>query len=815
MYNIAVIENETELQRYGHANVIRNLTQALKSVSKEAKYYKLFSFTSANINDLFFSGVELFLYDSIFISTNACSDATVYAALQNNADSIIKFIESGRGIYVGYQKKLNERLDGITSVDAFETLVNDTRNNGPFSFLPESYRFRLIEEYNLEEDGKFRRKDSWEGDVQIEDRNRFDVVLAYPNNIYHNDILKRCKNNDFQYHIYKSSIYPVLKGSYETLLFDNSPDDKRKRILLARSISKKNERIIASSMALDWENHGDLLVNIIEYITKGVPKHAFILSDKDEKNSDFNYLVNSAIISKTPCAVYNDVANISAVMQSIHDVYFFSPSISETEVTTFWGKLKKEKGKKKVYHLLSHATDDDELVLKQYSNSSSLENIKLRAATWLDEYYALSQKGNWDGFWVTYDVLMMMKRSSLEYESYLERIYEEMIKHCKRSPGYDELIGCTIGMLELLYEFWPDKVKQIKETQQWIFDKIFNNDDSGNGNSIKMPISDYEKESFLLTFYKLSKSNLSSEIPRINLNTDRFVTLIEHIYNNLILPQSEGINCTEIELCRHLQFCVFFDKPYDKILDSIIKKRDSDGKWIGVGRTSGVIIYLLSVLSKETILNKNLNKKLEESINYILSQLNQISGNWNALVLDTARAIHALTLYDEMFSLTTKDFFETVQREAIITGYNNTISNAFNLSTELQRRIFLVEQKERDECNKLAESQAQLKKIEDENHMLSEKAAEDRKIYERRWRIVTAISLFSSLIVVCLIIFICIDLKQGLRLVSQVGSLIGLTVSLVLSFVVEEILHRHLFPESRKNKRKHKNNPKKGDIDHD
>lgn len=215
MYKIAVIENETELQRYGHANVLRNLTKSISQYSAESKYYKFYSYTSANINQLLPIDGSLPVFDAIFISTNACSDDVVYNYLVNYSDLIIRFIENGGGVYVGYQKKLNETLSNIHTVDEFQDLVSNTSKTSPFVFLPKGYRYRLLEEYALiESEDKssitFRTKDSWEGDIFVDDKSRMDIVLLYPNEIVNsNNILKRCRNNEFSNHLYKSSIYAV------------------------------------------------------------------------------------------------------------------------------------------------------------------------------------------------------------------------------------------------------------------------------------------------------------------------------------------------------------------------------------------------------------------------------------------------------------------------------------------------------------------------------------------------------------------------------------------------------------------------------
>lgn len=842
MYRIAVIENETELQKYGHTNVLRNLSKCLSA--QECKYYKFNSFTSANIWELFLNGNNILTYDAVFLSTNACNDTVVYKCLKENKDLIIEFIENGGGIYVGYQKNLNEVIEQNSTLDDYYSKINQTETQNSFSFLPESYQFRLIEEYKFDKqipetsltdlreneneklNIKIKTKSSSEGEIKIDDTNRKDIILQYPETITNqNEILKKCRSNAFQNHLYKSSIFPTLRGSYVALLFDNDPiypdevvNEKikkvfpyRKRILLARAVSKKNEKIVVSSMAIDWENHKNLLRNILEYITKGVPKHAFIKSEEDVNNSEFNYLVNSAIISKISCAVYNSSDKISAEMRLIHDVYFFSPSIDEKEVDSYWSKLKILKAKKKVYHLLSNKNENSELVLKQYSNSSSLDNIKINVLSWLDNYYAQHQKKYWDGFWVTYDTLMMMYVSSLDYKPYLDGIYYEISKHRQDGSSYDKLIGCTIGMLKLYYYFWPEKTNEISNITNWILQKIFQQSDLPQIEY--MPISYYEKESFLITFYELSRmTNCNQQIDSSIFNTKEYKKLIEEVYNNFIFNYNDQ-DCTEIDLCRHIQFCVYFEKPFDGLLGSLMSKRDIDGKWVGVGRTSGVIVHLLEVLNKEQIIEKNLNKKLEETINYILDEYDLVNCNWNNLVLDSVRSIGALSLYDSLFSLSKKDFFESVKNEAEQIGYNNIIESSFKLSSSLQKRIFSLEQKCLNLNNKielLEKENIELNNncssltLKNENEL--KKYNFDRNKFEKIWRLLTGLSLFLGLITVGLVIFIVIDMQSGAALFTQVGSVIGLAISLFISFIAEEFLHRKIFSGENKRKKKGKKN---------
>ncbi len=50
-------------------------------------------------------------YDALFVSTNAASDEKTRAALDQNEQQIETFLRSGKGLYLGYQKKMSVEDD--------------------------------------------------------------------------------------------------------------------------------------------------------------------------------------------------------------------------------------------------------------------------------------------------------------------------------------------------------------------------------------------------------------------------------------------------------------------------------------------------------------------------------------------------------------------------------------------------------------------------------------------------------------------------------------------------------------------------------
>jgi hypothetical protein len=100
MYKVAVIQNESEMQRTGYANVIAKL----RNINRFKEKYEFDLYTVVNLRDLFERGLNhLCRYDSLIITTNAASDKIAYKILVDNKETIEKFIQKGKGIFIASQ----------------------------------------------------------------------------------------------------------------------------------------------------------------------------------------------------------------------------------------------------------------------------------------------------------------------------------------------------------------------------------------------------------------------------------------------------------------------------------------------------------------------------------------------------------------------------------------------------------------------------------------------------------------------------------------------------------------------------------------
>lgn len=813
MIRVAVIENESELQRYGYANVVEKLRDALKE-SKDN--YLFYSFTSANIHRLFSDTEDgLMSFDGLFISTNSFSDLDVLNVIRKEKKQILAFVESGKGIYVGYQKKLN--IETKYYYPGQEENLKKAIEKNTIDFLPDGYQYHMPEAYvETEEvveqaDGsrktqrKLKAKDSKQGEIETS-KNYDDILFKYPAKIRLNDIRECCKKNDFNEHIFKSYLQFNKIGSYNMLL-QSTPTSNGLDFypLLARAIPQNNERIVVSTVILDWENHKDLLRNIVVYITRGNPTIAFV-QNGEESNKEFEFLVNSTKMSKLGCHVY-EYSKFTADKKSLHNIFCFSPSITREQVKDIWDTVKNERRSIKIYHLSEDSTSK-ELVMMHYSNNGLLESIVNKSRLWFKKEYERIGSGLWGGFWNTYDILLMMRRIGENTNQYRERIRNAIRPRQNTiNKSYDNVFGCTLGMIAIFLLFYEDNEQDLQDITDVILPWIYSN---LNNKSV------YEKLSYWLTFKDLSTITpapveCSQKIINDVLSSEAFAEIQDFLRNTVT---SVPVNLlSEIELCRWIKFLQLSgmgdEQPElrKQFTDALWEQRDIDGKWVNVSRTGYVLISLLTAFSKEALIDLKINDEIETSVNFLIDSYNENEGAWaeGSMSKDigsmsssaTARAIHAIGLFNSMFPFTTKDFINVLKNDVTVANSSAVIDSALTSLTkvsadysEQQKRVSQLQVELADEQAKLQQAQEQIQKDAEASKKNLAKAKRKHKKF--RNTIILVITALAVIVIEQFVIMVRSDLIKDFW--AWLFTLITTVVSFGVSLLLKGIIEKRLYP---------------------
>lgn len=646
MYRIAVIQNEVEMQHSGYVDSVPKY----RKQDFDLPEHVFNRFSSVNIGELFIEGENYLLdYDCVIIGTNATSDGDVYSILcdENNKLMLEKFIAMGKGLLICSQKKLQEASDA----DGSEYKARKTY------FLPEPYEYKVV--------SRPPKEGSDQGDVTVfnQEPNGIQKFLcSFPQVIDNKTILEHCTKNDFQKHFYRDYIIPLNDSSYFPVLLDEC-GTVRNILMVARP--RKKEKIVISTMALDWAGHYELIENILYYLIIGIPTVAFV-DKKEQSAQDFQFLMSEAELSNISYFTYLSITEvINSNLCKYHTLYVFSPSYSENEVSEFWERHVKEKsGYIKLFY---YKYINNELVLVNFSYFSYIDAQKHEVETWLKSEYSDGLWGN--SFWKTYDALFALYRMGEDISPYLRGAFSKIEKHY-RNGSYDGVLAPTCGLFELealimqdenLRKEVPKVEEYLKETQNWLVGR-YNETSSYNK---KFIIRSFHNAGFFDSFIA-SKSNFENEL--FEVATDGSVQ-----------------DKLEIDLCLDAEVCLVYLKTYrerkemkiriNECIDSILSTQMQNGRWDNnLGKTARLLVFFISHQSQNEFNRKQ--KEISEAISRgIIALRNTYQGNnWENNVVTTANAITAIVSHDQIAAYKSKDFLNQVNKEAkLADSYNSLI----------------------------------------------------------------------------------------------------------------------------------------------
>lgn len=649
MFRIAVIQNEVEMQHSGYVDSVPKY----RKQDFDLKEHVFNRFSSVNIRNLFIEGEDYLLdYDCLIIGTNATSDGDVYKVLceDNNKLLLSQYIVLGKGLLICSQKKLR----------------NDNENKDEFNvrrtfFLPEPYEYKVI--------SRPKEESSADGSVIVynqEANNIQKFICTYPRIINNEKIDECCKHNDFQQHYYRDYIKPINDSAYFPILFDNR-EPVRNTLMVA--CPQKNEKIVISTMALDWAGHYELIENILYYLIVGIPSVAFV-NKLNLNDNDFNFLISEADLSRISYISYPSIEeSLRSPLKKYHTLFVLSPNFSEEEVANFWEEnIKTQNNYIKLFY---YKHINKELVLVNFSYYSYIDTQKHEVETWLKSKY---QGGMWDNsFWKTYDALFALHNMGISISCYLKSVFQEINKHYKKG-SYDGVLAPTCGLLELeslimKNEAYYVEIEEIEnyynETKRWLINKY-------------KETSNYNKKFIIRSFYNANQLSDLSDV------FDDFKNELQNI-----ALDDNNTDKLEIDLCLDIEVCLIYINTFEDKKDignkiktctsSILDNQMQNGRWDNnLGKTARLLVFLLKNQKHREL--KKLDTDLKRSINLGIIALRNAyeKNNWENNIVTTSNAITAIVAYDKTASYKSKDFLNQVNKEAKLADSYNSLLLALN-----------------------------------------------------------------------------------------------------------------------------------------
>lgn len=784
MYRVAVIQNGIEMQHSGYVDSIP-MYKKFGCIGREKAEFTRFS--GVNIRDLFAQGDKYLLdYDALILGTNATSDDDVYNVLRENNNKIIlhKFIEIGKGLLICSQKKYQPRETHIDvpeyklSIDAknddflrilentgkgnlycqLEKIIKSEESKQRISgFMPTRYEY-IIDERKTGEGS------NQEGATLVpEDRCTLSqkCLISLPN-VITNDLIKRhCCNNPFQTHYYRDIIFPIYNSAYQPLIIDQKGDITRNLLMVA--VPQNKERIVISTMAMDWAKHEELLENIIYYLTRGVPHVAFVHKNNYD-NSEMKILTLEAELSKVGNIEYRTIDEFLKNIQW-HSLVIFSPGYSEEEVSKVWQKIKKVNLFTKAYH---YRTVGEELVLEKYSSNTYIEQQKMDVLAWLN-----SKRGKrlWDNsLWKTYDVAKLLNTIDKEKSpAILNQIVEAIIQkddknksHYRVDGSYDGVLAPTCGMLEILY--WANDNIHYSVTRDYLLERYEESKDVHN------------KMFILRSLWHCNDMICQKYIDDVILNTsisltdmiDLDVCLNAEIAIILYEYSKEGKNINKQWL--------------EKSLNELCRRQSQNGKWDNLSNTAIILVFLLQYKEiyekilfdqshSETL--KMLNSCIDRGITAVKSAYSVSNFNWENNIVTTANSLLALFLYDENSEYKSKDFLKHFIDDSISASNYNALNIALNT---LDKTI--------DDVNKLAND------LYVKNELIKE-YEENNKTVEKRLYFVSSLSGFGVFGLLSVFFWLYLKYAEVLKdILGEVFMWIPIAIGMIITPIVMSFIKK-------------------------
>lgn len=776
MYRIAVIQNEVEMQHSGYVDAVY---KSREEDWKNKKDYKLYRFSSVNISQLFRIGENYLLdFDCLIIGTNATSDDDVYKVLreQENKKLLADYISKGKGLLVCSQKKLKE----VERKDDDEPKKVETFRHT--AFLPSEYEYMVCSRPKEHKDslGNIVPEDSSIGKITFykaggdNQLNAIqEIIRTYPTVITDDMVEKHCIENGFQKHFYRDYIKPNNDSDYLPILVDNITEESNSRNLLMVYLPRKKERIVISTMALDWAGHFELLENIMNYLLLGIPPVA-IIKKQGNNNSEFNALIEEVKLNNLSHTEYQSLSELKKnKLKLYHSVYVFSSDYTEKEVLDYWDELglkKKEVGNNR-FKFLYFKKIGSTFVLEYLSSFGYFDSQKDAVCTWLKNRY---NEGFWDGsFWKTHDVLFTLHNIQEPITPYLKDVFEKIYCKHDKDGSYDGVLAPTCGLLELqsLLNKVPDYRKEVpdieekfKKTKDWLIKKFvsllkIDNFDYKNA-------SDYNKKFIIRSFDSIGCYNELQEVEGFSSD-----------YINSLISQSVDSDNSEIDLCLDIEVClIYFREKYNNRINNIefqkiskriekLLNRQSNGKWDdNLGKTARITVFLQELKEKidrlslstdddekeKEIKNERISNAISEGI--IALKRSYRKNNWENNVVTTAKAITALKNgTDDSFAL--QDSVRLITQETTTIESNDSLKLCLATIDRLNKAYGDEKEQKNQISSEYKAAKDEIGSLKTEKSELENELSEKKKTMNFKFAVQWSIIVFLAFMFVCLVFY--------------------------------------------------------------
>lgn len=647
MYRVAVLVNENELSHSAFADTVALCKRPGKLGPQKARSYSFTTFDRYNIGRLLDRGSHdaLDRFDAVIVATNATNNPEVLATLRALKPEIDSFLARGAGLLVLGQKKL--------------------ANQPATGFMPARLEYALKNRPEAS---------SAEGQVSITDPE--ERVVSYPNSINNQLLEYRCSHNNFAEHRYRSTIEPVHASQYVAVVADlhtMPPVSKmlpygNGRPLVLRS-SDPRDRVVVSSMVLDWAGHEELVENLLTFIAEGAEQVAVVRAPSSGPDRLMTGYLVRARASKIPVREYDSIASIDNV--SDYSTVILSPGYSSLQFEQIWRELASViRPNLSLYHLRSES--EGPLDLLQRSRGGSVPSHIAETIAWLTSEFSTSLWGK--SVWTYRYVLDLFCEAGVDHSTFLQPIFDEIVTHSRPVAGqigsYDNVPNASTQMLRVLDHHcvgrtcWrePDPAASVAldDLVDWLLNKLNNTEAIAPRDQLYMALG---------LLHWSGMPDLEEERRQV---LDKMATTLLKDYRARGFANLSTIELTQIlELVCRLwtsgRITPLVASEDIGAIGSIVDDRQSvSGEWRNVSETAEVSMELGSLLLRfpNVAGSDKLFETIQRGAESLLEHFKGSAPHASTDVNLAAKASYALLVFDRLCQSPVDDYFQVVGSSA-------------------------------------------------------------------------------------------------------------------------------------------------------
>lgn len=413
-FKIAIVQNEKEVFKYDCADWSKILYNI-----KDFDFYQKDYFDEHNINSMFENICE---YDAVFFATNALNADAIYNSCILNSSQIESFIKDGHGFFVGYSSKNKKR-----------------------EFLPKRYAYSQIER-------DFQNGESeHEGEIVFIDQGIHNLFVASSCEQY----IENSKNHSTISGLYFDYLdIDSSKTFYDIIIEDIS----KSRPLLCSSKKTTSEKVVISTLPIDWQGQTNLFINIVRFCTEGIPLICLVSKYdlKQHINFSYQYLCRQLNYHKKSFVLLSCNSALDFFNKSTGcNVFIFDPSWTENEIAILCKENSEKISKQNLrilhYYQCDNIGEDTFFKLTIHSAYQEIDILEKQLVFFLESNIPdIKQKYSYDSSLIaTYEAIKLLKKYGVQNEKLNANIVEQGIKRLLSDGSYDAMFIASCTFLSL------------------------------------------------------------------------------------------------------------------------------------------------------------------------------------------------------------------------------------------------------------------------------------------------------------------------------------------------------------------------------